>query len=133
MPRTPKDSTRKKSSRLQLEKLYRICRYCNTNRPTNRFDKHQKACKTRWEIHKQRKTTKATHIELETIKGSSSEYFIRSNELEFVQGSSAMLVDTMVNDLPVLSSDLDNRATEQIGECHCISWVMLGSKIIGNV
>ena len=43
-----------------------------------------------------------------------------------------MLVD-MVDDLPVPSSDLDNRATEQIGECYCILWIVLGSKIIGNM
>ena len=46
-----------------------------------------------------------------------------------------MLVD-VVGDLPVPSSlitDLDNGATEQIGECYCILWVMLGSKIIDNM
>jgi hypothetical protein len=110
MPRRSKDS--KQSSRLKLENLYRKCHYCNANRPTNRFDKHLKACKTQWEIRHERKKIMATCL-LEP-KGP------QKNE-EFIQGSSAMLVD-MIDGLPATSSATsppnfdDTMATEQIGE-----------------
>ncbi|KAF8263166.1 hypothetical protein EI94DRAFT_1598659 [Lactarius quietus] len=118
MPRCSKDSKHKKSSRLQLEKLYRKCRYCNTNRPTNRFDKHQKACKTKWAILQERKTSNVTH--LLTEMGAETLFHghrIQSNESDFVQGSSTTLVDA-VDDLPMLSPSMtgpNDFSTEQIG------------------
>ena len=136
MPRRSKDSTHKNSSRLQLEKLYRECGYCNTNRPTNQFDKHQKACKTKWEILQQRKTTKATCLLVGVESGRSFPgHYIQPNEPEFVQGSSTMLVD-IVDDLSVLSpsiTGLDDFMTERIGECYYVLRVTLGFKIQGNM
>jgi hypothetical protein len=121
MPGRSKDSTNKKSSRLQLEKLYKKCRYCNANRPTNRFDKHQKACKTKSEILQQRRRIQATQpdsellIELEAERSNSGHHI----ESEFVQGSSTMLVD-MVNDLPISSPSIP----EQTG---AFQYVLQGS------
>ena len=93
MPRGPKDS--RQSSSLKLESLYRKCRYCNTNRPTRRFDKHQKACKVQWEIRRERgasESSKATHLpvkpEAEKMRSSPGYY-----EPESVPGSSAITVD----------------------------------------
>ena len=121
MPRCSKDSRNKKSSRLQVEELYRKCRYCNANRPTNRFDKHQKVCKTRWEILQERGTCPMMQLLID--------------KPEFVQGSSTMLVDSdVVDDLPVHSpsiTDLDNFATDsETSECRCVLWDKLGSKIM---
>ena len=108
MPRCSKDA--KKSSRLQLENLYRTCRYCNANRPTNRFDKHQKACKTKWVILNERRTRKTK------AAGKPEAVAIQRNEPEFVQGSSSMQVD-MIDDLPGQSrSPVSLNATEQPGE-----------------
>ncbi|KAH9955792.1 hypothetical protein BGW80DRAFT_1188200 [Lactifluus volemus] len=106
MPRCSKDA---KKSRLRLENLYRTCCYCNTNRPTNRFDKHLKACKTKWEILSEQRTwrTEAAGPLAEPEAQTSQ------NEPEFVQGSSAMQVD-MSDDLPGPSqSPIGLNATEQ--------------------
>jgi hypothetical protein len=111
MPRRAKDS--KQSSRLKLENLYRKCHYCDANRPTNRFDKHLKACKTQWEILRERKKIMATRL-LEPK-------CLQQNE-EFIQGSSAIMLVDMVDGLPVTGSATsppnfdDTMATEQIGE-----------------
>ena len=114
MPRCSKDA--KKSSRLQLENLYRTCRYCNANRPTNRFDKHQKACKTKWEILNEQRTRKTKAADEPAAQISTSGHFLQRNEPEFVQGSSAMQVD-MIDDLPGPSrSPIGLNTTEQPGE-----------------
>src|SRR6266567_6389989 len=115
MPRHSKDS--KKPSSLKLENLYRKCRYCNANRQTIRFDKHQKACKAQWEILCERRKIKASRL---LVRSEA----LQQNVPEFVQGSSAMLVDSdMVDDLPSSATSpstgtcLDNTmAIEQIGE-----------------
>jgi len=103
MPRRSKDS--KKSSALKLENLYRKCRYCNANRQTIRFDKHQKACKAQWEILCERREIEATRA---LVRSKA----LQQNEPEFVQGSSPMLVDSeTINDLPFSTTSL------QIGTC----------------
>jgi hypothetical protein len=141
MLRRSKDSGNKKSSRVQLEKLYRYCRYCSANRRTHRFDKHQKACKTRWEIFQERRNVQTTQLLIgrdsePDFEGSYSGYpsLIPSSERrEFVQGSSTMLVDIdMANDLPVPSPSimgLDNFATD-LEQTGTFLWVKLDFKII---
>lgn len=104
MPRTSKysGSWSKKSSKLQLEGLYRKCRYCNTHRPTNRFDKHQKACKTQWEIFHERRKTKATQEAMDILvepKAPSKGYH---SEPGFVEGSSAIPVDSLDSDMNIV-------------------------------
>ena len=115
MPRRSKDS--KKSSTLQLEKLYQKCHYCNTNRPTRRFDKHQKACKTKWEILHEQRTTKG--LETHSVSDAEAETLI--------PGSSTILMD-VVNDLPLSPSPpiigLDNFVVGQIGKHRNILYVM---------
>jgi hypothetical protein len=106
MPHRSKDS--KKSSRLKLENLYRKCRYCNTNRQTIRFDKHQKACKIQWEILCERKKITSRLL----VRSEA----LQQNKPEFTQGSSAMLVDSdMTDDLPSSATSI-----EQIGEYQYI-------------
>lgn len=99
MPRRPKDS--KKSSSLQIERLYRKCRYCNTSRPTKRFDKHEKACKVRWEIqHERRAPPQVTHSPVQPEAGKSRKQSSPGHyEPGFVPGSSALTVE-MVDGFP---------------------------------
>jgi len=121
MPRRYKDS--KKSSSLKLENLYRKCRYCNANRQTIRFDKHQKACKVQWEILCERRKIEATRV---LVRSKA----LQQNEPEFIQGqgSSAMLVDSeTIDDLPSSATSppigtcLDNTMpTEQLGKYQYI-------------
>lgn len=126
MPRRSKDSQSKRSSKLQLENLYRKCCYCNINRPTVQFNRHRKACKIQWEIlHERRKTKAATHLPVEPNAKSLS----TGHHPEFVQGSSAMSADfldvdsDMADDTPhpnpapsPCAIDNDFVATKQTGE-----------------
>jgi hypothetical protein len=134
MPRSSKESKRpKKSSKLQLESLYRKCRYCNTHRRTNRFDKHQKACKTQWEILHERRNqkteasrTQATQEAMNILVEPKASMGYHSGPGS-VERSSAIPVDSLdsdmniVDDFPCLSpapSPCANAvaATKQTGE-----------------
>ncbi len=77
MPRN-KRSTGKKAKKLESSS-YRYCLYCKANRDGRGFDKHQAACKIRWQIqrrHKDRivRSQSAENQEselVETVKGDS--------------------------------------------------------------
>ncbi len=79
----------RKSSKAEIDRLYRRCRYCNAHRETHFFDRHQSACKKLWII---RNETRESHsvpsamvIDTTDIQWQGGS----TNHDEFMEGSSA--------------------------------------------
>jgi len=90
---------KRKSSKAEIEKFYRKCRYCKANRNTRLFDKHEAACKTRWIIRlekNQRLRSESSALEY-TTRGTMSTIQPQDRQEncmdrdDFIEGSSAQM------------------------------------------
>jgi hypothetical protein len=64
---------RRKTSKAEIDLLYRKCRYCKAHRTTHFFDRHESACMTRWIIRNENRpklTTTAVENAGAIVRGS---------------------------------------------------------------
>ncbi len=54
---------RRKTSKYEVEHLYRKCHYCKTHRDARLFDRHETSCKARWTIQNENQCLPLVAIE----------------------------------------------------------------------
>ena len=86
---------KRKTSKVEINLLYRKCRYCQAHRTTHFFDQHERACKVQWII---RNENQQTHLHPTPITTAiENPGAIRGGFTESDEGCNAMQIeDTIV-------------------------------------
>jgi hypothetical protein len=106
---------RRKTSKAEINLLYRKCRYCKAHRTINFFDRHERACKTQWVIRNEHQPilspptpTARALADVGTIRGD----FMGCVEVR--EECSAMQLDDTVVEADFLDMPLAGGAEEPI-------------------
>jgi hypothetical protein len=86
---------KRKTSKVEINLLYRKCQYCQVHRTTRFFDRHESACKAQWIIRNENQQTHTHPTPITTaiqnagaIQGGFTD--------EFMEGCNAMQIEDTV-------------------------------------
>jgi hypothetical protein len=103
---------KRKTSKAEINLLYRKCRYCQAHRTTHFFHRHESACKAQWIIRNENQQAHNTHPTPTTAiienAGAIQGGFADSDK--FMEGHNAMQIEDTV----VEADSLDVHAEEPI-------------------
>jgi hypothetical protein len=102
-PNTFMPRKKRKTSKAEINLLYRRCRYCQAHQTTHFFDRHKSACKAQWIIRNENQQTHPNPTPTTTENAGAIQGGFMSGE--FMEGCNAMqiedtIVETDLLDMP---------------------------------
>ena len=97
---------KRKTSKAEINQLYRKCRYCQAHRTTRFFDRHESACKVQWIIRNENQQTCLHPTPITTAiqnEGAMQGGFIDSDK--FMEGCN--VIEDTIAIAPVETDSLD--------------------------
>ena len=88
---------KRKTSKVEIDLLYRKCRYCKAHQTTHFFDWHETACKAQWIIRNQ---NQQTHLHATTAIENAGAVPMDCDELTDDPNTVEIVVETGSLDMP---------------------------------
>lgn len=106
---------KRKTSKVEINLLYRKCRYCQAHRTTHFFDRHESACKAQWIIRNENQHPHPHPTPITTVIENAGAFqggFTDSDE--FMEGRNVMQMEDTIVEIDSLDMPWAGDAEEPI-------------------